>query len=419
MSLKIHEIYKPFIAPDNSIQCLLGEVLDGHMGGAYFAPLYIWIKGNPLQEIHPRCGGFPVWSKDSVSVYFTIWSNSKEGFLQMQLAQYHILQQKLIIYEDTFAYIELKTIDDQLITVTQNVFEIPADKIFRISELNIQEVKNLPLLYHADYYNYQSPFLNNNKAVYNVNPNPHLFAQYVLHCYVKNENDRIFYNKQLLQLYELLWPLMKGWKFKRIFTDTALFKPLLQYKYEDPETVRVTGVNAPNGGRRNIFNLENVQKVSTLHIVNNPNLIAQFEGTLFGRNEYKHFPKGLPTIFSMELYGRKNGLKIPSQWMDYNSPMHFHLRCENNLAFTKKDNPNQLIAVEIPLNLMPAGEMDALIKAIGKICFAEKNYKNESAFFGTMYIDERDYMTVTYASRIAYCKEIEENNKYGRKWELL
>jgi hypothetical protein len=419
MPLKIHEIYKSFAAPDNLKQCLLGEVLDGHAGGAYFAPLYIWIKGNPVQEIHPRCGGFPVWSKDSVAVYFTIWTNSKEGFLQMQLAQYHTLQQKLIIYEDTFAYIELKAIDEETITVTQNVFETPADKIFRSNELNVQEVKNLPLLYHNDYYNYQSPFLNDNKAVFDTRPNPHLYAQYALHCYIQNENDRIFYNKQLLQLYELLWPLMKNWKFKRIFTDVALFRPLLKYKYDDPETVRVTGVNAPNGGRRNVLNLENIQKVSSLHIVDNPNLVAQFDGALFGRTQYQHYPKGLPTIFGMELYGRKNSLKIPSQWMDYNSPMHFHLRCENNLSLTKKDNPNQLIAVEIPFNLMPVEEMDVLVKAIGKICFAEKIYKNESPFFGLMYIDERDYMTVTYDSRISYCKDIEGENRYGRKWELL
>jgi hypothetical protein len=277
MGLKLYEIYKLFTAPDSLKHCVLGEVLDGHMGGAYFAPLYIWIKGNPVQEIHPRCGGFPVWSKNSVSVFFTIWSNSKEGYLQMHLAKYHTQQQKLTIYEDTFEYIELKAIDEETITVTRNVFETPADKIFRITELNIQEVKNLPLLYHADYYNYQSPFLKDHKLVYNIKPNPHLFAQYALHCYIKHENDRIFYQKQLQQLYELLWPLMKAWKFKRIFTDVALFKPLLQYKYDDPETVRVTGVKAPNGGRRNSLNLENVKKVSTLHVINNPNLVAQFD----------------------------------------------------------------------------------------------------------------------------------------------
>lgn len=419
MSLKIYEIYKPFPAPDNSKQCVLGEVLDGHAGGAYFAPLYLWIKGNPVQEIHPRCGGFPVWSKDSVSVFFVIWTNSKEGFLQMQLAQYHTQQQKLIIYEDTFAYIELKSIDDETITVIQNVFETPAEKVFSISEFNVHEVKALPLLYHNDYYSYESPFLNDNKAVYNINPNPQIYVQYALHCYIHNENDRIFYNKQLLQLYELLWPLMKDWKFKRVFTDAALFRPLLQYKYDEPETVRVTGVKAPNGGRRNILNLENIQKVSTLHIANNPNLVAQFEGSLFGRTRYQQYPKGLPTIFGMEVYGRKNSLKIPSQWMDYNSPMHFHLRCENSLSFTKKDNPNQLIAVEVPFTLMPAEEMNTLVKAIGKICFAQKIYKNESGFSGPMYIDERGYMAVTYNSRISYCKDVEGENRYGRKWQLL
>lgn len=66
--------------------------------------------------------------------------------------------------------------------------------------------------------------------------------------------------------------------------------------------------------------------------------------------------------------------------MDYNLPMHFHLHCENNPPLTKKDNANQLIAVEIPLNVMPAGEMDALIKAIGKICLAQKYIKMNLLF---------------------------------------
>jgi ferredoxin-fold anticodon binding domain-containing protein len=68
---------------------------------------------------------------------------------------------------------------------------------------------------------------------------------------------------------------------------------------------------------------------------------------------------------------------------------------------------------------MPAEEMDALVKVIGKICFAKKIYKNESVFLGTMHIDERDYMTVTCDSGISYCKDIEGGNRYGRKWELL
>jgi hypothetical protein len=63
--------------------------------------------------------------------------------------------------------------------------------------------------------------------------------------------------------------------------------------------------------------------------------------------------------------------------------------------------------------------MDALVKAVRKICFACKIYKKESAFLGAMYIDEGDYMVLTYAFRISYVKETEGINAYGRKWELL
>jgi hypothetical protein len=69
--------------------------------------------------------------------------------------------------------------------------------------------------------------------------------------------------------------------------------------------------------------------------------------------------------------------------------------------------------------LFAAKKMDALVKAMGKICFAEKIYKNEPVFSGVTHIDEKGYMVVTYASRIAYVKEIENINAYGRKWELL
>ncbi len=68
---------------------------------------------------------------------------------------------------------------------------------------------------------------------------------------------------------------------------------------------------------------------------------------------------------------------------------------------------------------MPAAEMNGLVKIIGKICFTAKIYKNESAFLGLNYINEEDYLVVTYASRIAYVKETSHTNRYGRQWELL
>jgi hypothetical protein len=58
--------------------------------------------------------------------------------------------------------------------------------------------------------------------------------------------------------------------------------------------------------------------------------------------------------------------------------------------------------------------MGTLVKVISKICFAQKIYKNESTFLGTMYIDEVDYMTVAYGSRISSCKTIQGENKYCR-----
>jgi hypothetical protein len=418
MNFTANEYYQPFCSPSGNYSIVAGDVEEQSMGGAYRASLYLWQKGNPLFELHNRAAGMGVWSADSQQIYFPIWFNDINNYLKQQLACYNITTEKLLLYAEEFKVISLEKLEKNILHATLSPFYKPKPEYININTLDV--ASETPLLFkkHAAYYNFEHPILNITGTEYKKEPIPQIFVQYCLHCHVPNENAKLFYPKAIKQLYEILNPMIQNWKFKRVFLDTAKFRPISK-KLDKDGSVRITGNNAPNGGRKNVFNKVNLEKISSLHISHNPNLINNFEGkSQLNASLYLQHPEGLPHIFSFEIYGRKNTIKTPNWTYECETPMHFYLQC-SNCNGKKVDTTNQQINIWMPQSLMPETQMDSFVNQIGKIAFAHSIYRNETAWIGTVIKDLNDYITMSYRANENTGGNISLTNKYGLPWQKI
>jgi hypothetical protein len=250
--------------------------------------------------------------------------------------------------------------------------------------------------------------------IYEAQPIDALYVQYCIRGEVGKEADKFYYWAQQEAVFNLLNPLFKDWKHTRIFSDQAYFKPVFGAK---KVVKRVTGFSAPTGGRNNVFSYVNCHKLATLHL---PKLLAaeaRFNPVLhpepmaiYGQN-----PDGLPTVFRMEIYGRRQTLKTGKAYMEYESPMDFHLRFLPD--YTRNALADQCINVNMPKDLMPLADMDNLILQLGKTAFATAIFRVESEFLGTYFTDPTDgYYKVSH--RINEDIEDAKNgkNRFGNTW---
>jgi hypothetical protein len=416
MNFSAHQYYKPVLSPNNKYAYVCGAVLDQAMGGAYKAAVYIWQKGSPVFQIHDRAAGLGVWNLDSESIYFPIWINTTEGHLNQKLASYQIKNGVLSIYEKEYDVLSLNKIENNSISATLSPLFQPENIEINIKNLSVESTKMLPFKYHEAYYDFEHPILSINNTEYNNAPNHQIFVQYCLRCHVQSENDKIFYNKQMMQLYQLLRPIIAPWKFKRVATDVAKFRAISK-KPNANGAVRITGKPAPNGGTRNVFTEANFHKVSTLHLSPNTNLVNSFNLDYDQGLIYLKHPEGLPNVFKMEIYGRKNNIKTPNWTYDYCTPMHFFLYCDNYLNHNKNEPHNQRINIWMPRNLMPQNAMDQLIRQIGQLAFATQIHKSETAWSGITIEAENGNIAMNYRINENIEEAINGENKYGLPWQ--
>jgi hypothetical protein len=426
MPFTAYEFNKPVTSPNGEYHFLAGEKSEQSMGGAYVATCYLWQKGHPIFPIHYRCAGLGVWSEDGQIIYFPIWYNTpKDAFLMQRLAAYNISKGELIIYETQYSVLELKVCKGAVLTAILSPYFQPTDLEIdmtqetrcSISDTETPSLLSLPFLKHEDYYQEQHPLLNIENTNYTNEPISEIYVEYCLQCHVNNENDKLFYNEQMLALFEVLNPLINNWKFTRVMTDVALNRLYLRSKKDE---IRITGKFASNGGRKNKYTLANVQKVSTLHIANNPNLVFDFNNPgVQDRSIWEQNPQGLPHVFRMEIYGRKNNILVPNWTFDYCTPMHFYLQWENPIYNHKGIENNQSVNIWMPHSLMPSHEMDNLVRKIGKIAHATKIYKNETAQQGVTYENEEGNITTTYRPNEHITEAINGKNRYGRDWTAI
>ncbi len=250
--------------------------------------------------------------------------------------------------------------------------------------------------------------------IYEAQPIDALYVQYCIRGKVEKEADKFYYWAQQEKVFNLLNPLMEGWKYTRIFSDQAYDKPVF-----GPKKVvkRISGFPAPTGGRNNIFSYENTHKIATLHLPKLLTARANFSPVLhpepmaiYGQN-----PDGLPIVFRMEIYGRRKTLKTGKAYMDFESPMDFHLYYSPD--YVHDYAVNQRINVNMPKDLMPLIDMDNLIFQLGKTAFAKDIYRSESAFLGTYFTDPIDgYYKVSHRIN----EEVEDakngKNRFGDTW---
>lgn len=370
--------------------------------------IYFWKKEHPILLLSKLCAGFPVWNENDTKIFFPIWDSESE----QKIAVYDIMNETFLVYSESFDEIEI-------LKISKNLLEIFTDsklKFFNLETEDVKIIEKLPFIKHEDCQQGLHPFLNENRALYSYKPEKdEIFVTYNLRCRIENENDRLFYWSQMEQLYYILNPIMKDWKYKKVHTDVAIFRPLRPNKKREN---RITGVRANNGGVRNNYELENVKKVATLYIENNPNLVASFndpESNLY--DLYQANPQGLPDVFGMSIYGRINTLKIPSYMYEVQSMMHFALYYDNYLKFSKKDKINQKLNIVIPKYLFSETEMDNLVRKIGRISFATTIYKSESAFFPAKYCEPiNGYSTWSYSTNENIENAVDGKNNYGKNW---
>jgi hypothetical protein len=418
MNFPTNTFYKPNLSPNGKYSIVYGEESEQAMGGAYRASCFLWQKGHPVFEIHERAAGLGIWTEDSQMMYFPIWFNDTLGYLKQRLAGYDLKQEKLIVFKEEYGVLSLQKIENKTIFATLSPLFQPKEIELNLDSLKIESIQELAFKKHEDYYDFQHPVLHQDGVIYNNEPNAQIYVQYCIRGHVNAENDKVFYQKQMMQLHDLLNPMMQDWKFKRVFMDVAKFRPVSK-KPDAEGAVRITGTIAPNGGRRNVFNAASFQKVSSLHIVHNPNLVNDFNQVYDKGILYLSHPKGLPTIFRLEIYGRKNSIKVPNWTYDYCTPMHFYLQCDNGIDNHKNAAINQRINVWMPRNLMSVEAMDDLIKEIGKIAFATAIYKSETACYGLIVEDENGNISSSYRTNENIEDAIEGKNKYGRDWEAV
>jgi hypothetical protein len=250
--------------------------------------------------------------------------------------------------------------------------------------------------------------------IYQAQPIDVLYVQYCIRGKAEKEEDNFYYWAQQEQAFNLLNPLMQDWKYTRIFSDQAYFRPVFGAK---KVVKRVTGFSAPTGGRNNVFSYQNTHKLATLHLPKLLTAQANFNPILhpepmaiYGQN-----PEGLPTIFGMEIYGRRKTLKVGNGYVASDSPMDFHLFY--SLCNVHDNAINQGINVNMPKDLMPLQDMDNLIFQLGNIAFAKDIYRSESEFLGTFYTDPLDG-NFKVSHRINENIEDAKNgkNRFGSTW---
>jgi hypothetical protein len=361
-------------------------------------------KEHPALLLSKLCAGFPIWNDDDTKIFFPIWESESE----QKIAVYDITNETFLVYSKSFTEVEiLSTRKNSL-----DIFTNSESKLFNLETENVEIIEKLPFIKHEDCQQGLHPFLNENNAAYSYKPEKdEIFVTYNLRCHIENENDRLFYWPQMEQLYTILNPIMKDWKYKRVHTDIALFRPLRPNKEREN---RITGKRANNGGAGNKYTLENVKKVATLFIENNPNLVAIFNNPKADLYDlYQDNPQGLPHIFSMSIYGRINSLKIPSYMYQAQSMMHFFLYYDNSIRWSKLDAINQKLNIVIPKYLFSETEMDNLVR----LSFATTIYKSESAFFPVKYSEPVNGLsTWSYQTNENIENAIDGKNNYGKPW---
>ena len=250
--------------------------------------------------------------------------------------------------------------------------------------------------------------------IYAAQPINELYTQYCIRGKVEKEASKFFYWAQQEKLFNLLNPLMQNWQYKRIFSDQAYDRPV----YGPQKVVkRVTAIAAPTGGRNNVFNYANAKKVATLHLPKLLTAQANFNPILYPEPMaiYGQNPDGLPIIFRMEIYGRRNTIKIEKAYCEYESPMDFHLYYSPD--YFNKPLVNQYINVNMPKDLMPLEDMDNLINQIGVIAFAKDIYRSKSAFLGTFFTDPVDgNYKVSHRINEDIEDAINGKNRFGSTW---
>ncbi len=194
------------------------------------------------------------------------------------------------------------------------------------------------------------------------NENNLIWEKYFFECHIDNENDKLFYWKQLEQLYFTISSILKMFKSVDMYADQAFWR-----QYYMNKQWYTTGKNAPVGGWQ-VFSHKNCQKVATKFLTNNEHLVLQFEGKHDEADKLiRESKNGLIGFSNFWIYAN-----IEKQAQKGNSA-DFYFRI---IGFRgKTDEINQRFELCFRKDLIEQEKVSHMIVELSRIGFAKRIYR--------------------------------------------
>ena len=219
-----------------------------------------------------------------------------------------------------------------------------------------------------------------------------MYVAYCLNSNTISEKDKLQYWPQQKKLFDLLKPLIKNWKIKKMNSSQSL-----ERTYVRGGTTYTTGKNAPVGGLQN-YSLDNIEKVSTKYL----NKIIE-EKTICS-NETKQDQFYVSFDFT-SIMCSKNKFSVDKSAHMEDAPFDIFIKIKHETIF-----------IYMIKDLMSLNEMNDFVKLIGELACSENIWRAESAFRGEMYTDERGYRMCKFFITDEIRNAINGKNRWGDEW---
>ena len=125
------------VSPNHKHEITFGEMSEQRMGAAYACDIYLNTEGVSPLLLHERSTGLALWKSDDSTVYFPIWTDTKEGYLMQQLAAYSLVNSHIAIFKTLYGVIHLESIEGDFIKVVENPYGKPKPKVIDIEKEKI------------------------------------------------------------------------------------------------------------------------------------------------------------------------------------------------------------------------------------------------------------------------------------------
>lgn len=244
---------------------------------------------------------------------------------------------------------------------------------------------------------------------YTGQPLNEIYDLYCFHGHVPDETKKLYYWKQQKVLFELLQPLIKTWKVKKIIPD--------QYQtrfYKMNDTIYSTCENAPVGGMQN-YTFEQTKKIATKFLSNNQHLIDSFNGKCKIDQEAAVKNQTLfPNLFGLKIICGRVRYQVDSSMCFDDSPQDIYLSI--NPEGCKTDSINQRVFMHIKQGALSKQSKKSLINKMSKLIYAKHIWHSEAPFNYYTYDAMNDCIGIRYPgfSKVENAKE--GKNIWGSEW---